>query len=103
DAIPREQIRVLDANGDGKDDLFVALTLDYGEVYVSDDPDEAVVSKTIPGPDAITVDIDGERNTTKVVCTSPRCMGGYFAFALGGAACDGNSCVSNHRWFVAFS
>ncbi len=60
DAIPREQIRVLDANGDGKDDVHVALGLYSSTTYVSADPAQAITSTTIPGPDAVAVDIDGD-------------------------------------------
>jgi hypothetical protein len=60
DAIPREQIRVLDANGDGKDDIHVALGLYDSTTYLSADPAQAVASTTIPGPDAVAVDIDGD-------------------------------------------
>ncbi|MBK9260063.1 MAG: VCBS repeat-containing protein [Polyangiaceae bacterium] len=59
-AIPREQIRVLDANGDGKDDVHIALGLHDSVTYVSANSAQAVASTTIPGPDAVAVDIDGD-------------------------------------------
>lgn len=60
DAISREQMRVLDANGDGRDDFYIALGLNAGTTYVSANAADAISSKTIPGPDAVTVDMEGD-------------------------------------------
>jgi len=59
-SVTSDQLRIFDANNDGKDDIHYWVDVFSSRIYLSEDPADVAWTIDGPGPDSAPVDLDGD-------------------------------------------